>query len=116
MVRASRKASSGYIYSAYGKTATVQPNLSRPTLTLKTSRGKQTLSWKKISGANGYIIYQKKGNGSFKKIKTVSSKSTSYSIKTSKNVTYRYKIVPYRTVNKKVKIGPASAVKTGKAK
>ena len=83
---------------------------------LKTLKGKQTLSWKKISGATGYVIYQKKGNGSFKKVKTISSKNTSYTFKTAKNVTYSYRLVPYRTVNKKVKTGPASAVKTGKAK
>ena len=116
VIRASRKTSSGYIYSPASKAATVKPNLLRPSTKLKTLKGKQTLSWKKISGATGYVIYQKKGNGSFKKVKTISSKNTSYTFKTAKNVTYSYKLVPYRTVNKKVKTGPASAVKTGKAK
>ena len=116
VIRASRKTSSGSIYSPASKAATVKPNLLRPSINLKTLKGKQTLSWKKISGATGYVIYQKKGNGSFKKVKTISSKNTSYTFKTAKNVTYSYRLVPYRTVNKKVKTGPASAVKTGKAK
>ena len=116
VIRASKKTSSGYIYSPASKAATVKPNLLRPSINLKTLKGKQTLSWKKISGATGYVIYQKKGNGSFKKVKTISSKNTSYTFKTAKNVTYSYRLVPYRTVNKKVKTGPASAVKTGKAK
>ena len=116
VIRASRKTSSGSIYSPASKAATVKPNLLRPSTKLKTLKGKQTLSWKKISGATGYVIYQKKGNGSFKKVKTISSKNTSYTFKTAKNITYSYRLVPYRTVNKKVKTGPASAVKTGKAK
>ena len=116
VIRASKKTSSGYIYSPASKAVTVKPNLLRPSIKLKTLKGKQTLSWKKISGATGYVIYQKKGNGSFKKVKTISSKNTSYTFKTAKNVTYSYRLVPYRTVNKKVKTGPASAVKTGKAK
>ena len=116
VIRASKKTSSGYIYSPASKAMTVKPNLLRPSIKLKTLKGKQTLSWKKISGATGYVIYQKKGNGSFKKVKTISSKNTSYTFKTAKNVTYSYRLVPYRTVNKKVKTGPASAVKTGKAK
>ena len=116
VIRASKKTSSGYIYSPASKAVTVKPNLLRSSTKLKTLKGKQTLSWKKISGATGYVIYQKKGNGSFKKVKTISSKNTSYTFKTAKNVTYSYRLVPYRTVNKKVKTGPASAVKTGKAK
>ena len=116
VIRASKKTSSGYIYSPVSKAVTVKPNLLRPSIKLKTLKGKQPLSWKKISGATGYVIYQKKGNGSFKKVKTISSKNTSYTFKTAKNVTYSYRLVPYRTVNRKVKTGPASAVKTGKAK
>lgn len=116
VIRASKKTSSGYIYSPASKAVTVKPNLLRPSTKLKTLKGKQTLSWKKISGATGYVIYQKKGNGSFKKVKTISYKNTSYTFKTAKNVTYSYRLVPYRTVNRKVKTGPASAVKTGKAK
>ena len=116
VIRASKKTASGYIYSPVSKAVTVKPNLLRPSTKLKTLKGKQTLSWKKISGATGYVIYQKKGNGSFKKVKTISSKNTSYTFKTAKNVTYSYRLVPYRTVNRKVKTGPASAVKIGKAK
>ena len=105
-----------YVHLFYNKNEFSNDLLIRPSIKLKTLKGKQTLSWKKISGATGYVIYQKKGNGSFKKVKTISYKNTSYTFKTAKNVTYSYRLVPYRTVNKKVKTGPASAVKTGKAK
>lgn len=116
VIRASRKTSSGYIYSPTSKAVTVKPNLLRPSTKLKTLKGKQTLSWKKVPGATGYVLYQKKGNGSFKKVKTVSARNLNYTFKTSKNTTYSYRVVPYRTINRKAKTGPASAVKTGKAR
>lgn len=116
VIRASRKTSSGYTYSPTSKAVTVKPNLLRPSTKLKTLKGKQILSWKKVPGATGYVLYQKKGNGSFKKVKTVSARNLSYTFKTSKNTTYSYRVVPYRTINRKAKTGPASAVKTGKAR
>ena len=116
VIRASRKTSSGYIYSPTSKAVTVKPNLLRPSTKLKTLKGKQILSWKKVPGATGYVLYQKKGNGSFKKVKTVSARNLSYTFKTSKNTSYSYRVVPYRTINRKAKTGPASAVKTGKAR
>lgn len=116
VIRASRKTSSGYIYSPTSKAVTVKPNLLRPSTKLKTLKGKQILSWKKVPGATGYVLYQKKGNGSFKKVKTVSARNLNYTFKTSKNTTYSYRVVPYRTINRKAKTGPASAVKTGKAR
>ena len=115
-VRARKKAGSGYIYSSYSKAVSTTPKLSKPGLTLKTTKGKQTLSWKKVPGASGYYLYQKKGNGSFKQIKKCSSKTTKYTVKTKKGTTYSYKLVPYRVINKKLKKGPASSVKSGKAK
>ena len=116
VIRASRKTSSGYIYSPTSKAVTVKPNLLRPSTKLKTLKGKQILSWKKVPGATGYVLYQKKGNGSFKKVKTVSARNLNYTFKTSKNTTYSYRVVPYRTINRKAQTGPASAVKTGKAR
>lgn len=116
VIRASRKTSSSYIYSPTSKAVTVKPNLLRPSTKLKTLKGKQILSWKKVPGATGYVLYQKKGNGSFKKVKTVSARNLNYTFKTSKNTTYSYRVVPYRTINRKAKTGPASAVKTGKAR
>ena len=116
VIRASRKTSSGHIYSPTSKAVTVKPNLLRPSTKLKTLKGKQILSWKKVPGATGYVLYQKKGNGSFKKVKTVSARNLNYTFKTSKNTTYSYRVVPYRTINRKAKTGPASAVKTGKAR
>ena len=55
-----------------------------------------TIKWKKVSGVTGYVIYQKKGSGEFKKINVVSNKTTSY-IQTalSPAVKYTYYIRSY---------------------
>ena len=116
VIRASKKTSSGYIYSPASKAVTVKPNLLRPSTKLKNPQRKTDTFLEKDFRSNRLCHLSEKGNGSFKKVKTISSKNTSYTFKTAKNVTYSYRLVPYRTVNRKVKTGPASAVKTGKAK
>lgn len=59
-----------------------------------------TLSWKKVKGAAGYYIYRKKGNGSWKKIKTISAAGTlSYTDSKAENgKTYSYRIRAYNKV------------------
>lgn len=70
---------------------------------LKTSGRSTTsvkLTWQKMSGVDGYRIYRStKKNSGYKKIKTLSSKYTSYQDKKRKSATaYYYKIRPYRNV------------------
>ncbi len=63
---------------------------------------KAAVKWEKISGVTGYQIYRKDGkNGSYKKIKTITSPNTvSYTDQTIlPNTTYYYKIRSYVTVN-----------------
>jgi len=60
------------------------------------------LSWNKVSGASGYQIYRATSkNGTYKKIKTITSgSSTSCTNKSLKNgKTYYYKIRAYKTVD-----------------
>ena len=66
VIRADKKTASGYIYSPVSKAVTVKPNLLRPSISLNPQRKTDTFL-EKISGATGYVIYQEKGNGSFKK-------------------------------------------------
>lgn len=115
-VRACRKVGSSYIYSAYARAVSATPTLSRPALTLKTTTRRQTISWRRVSGASGYLLYQKTGNGSFKRIKKLSSRTTTYTVSTRRGTVYSYKLLPYRVVNKKTIYGPSSAVKRGRAK
>lgn len=80
----------------------------------KISKGLK-LEWKKISGANGYII-QRYDSGKWVTKKTVTSgKVLTYTDTTAqKGKTYKYRIAAYRTINKKKILSSYSAVKSGK--
>lgn len=85
-------------------------NLNR---TVKAGKNSNTLSWGKVKGADGYIIYAAKCNSkgktyNLKKIKTITSKNTtSYQHKKlAANTYYKYRISAYKLVDgKKVIIG-----------
>ena len=69
---------------------------------LKASSGTDNvkLSWKKVSKAEGYIVYQYKSS-KWKKLATVKASKTSYSIKKLKSGSnYRFAVKAYRTQNK----------------
>lgn len=80
---------------------TVKPQGTVKIKSYKKTRSTATLKWGKISSpVSGYAIYRstKKSSG-YKKIKTVSSKTTSYkNTRLRRNTTYYYKIRPYRNV------------------
>ena len=63
---------SPYTYHASSKKVTAK----------RSSNGKKIyLKWKKVSGASGYQVYvSTKSNGGFKKVKSLSSKKSSYTI------------------------------------
>ena len=95
--------------------------LTAVSLTSVKNEGKNTVkvSWKKVTGANGYRVYRstsKNGEytsaGFIKKGSTVTFKDK----KVSEGKTYYYKIRAYRIVNGKRVYGPYSAVKSVKAK
>lgn len=105
---------------ANGVTTTVQVKVvpKAPTISSISSTNYNTLTikWKKVSGAEGYILYRSTSkNGKYKKIATVkSSKGFTY---TDKKLTtgkkYYYKIRVYQTVKKLKIYGKYSAVKAG---
>lgn len=101
-VRAYNKVSSGKtVYGNFSSVKTVKTASAAPSVTKlsNSSRGKLKLTWKRPSGAEGYVIYRKTGkNGSYKKIKTVTSaKKLSYTNSgLKKGTTYYYKIRAYR--------------------
>lgn len=65
------------------------------------------ITWKKVKDATQYIIYRKKGNGSYKKIAAVSSKNLTYIDKKAVNgKKYTYTI---KTVKSKKKSGLSNA-------
>lgn len=101
------------ITSASGSTC--YKNLSKPS-SLKASKKDKTsiqLTWKKVSGADGYIIYRAdSANGTFKKIGKVSkAKKTTYTDKKlKKNKKYYYQIVAYKkSANKYITLYSSSS-------
>ena len=91
----------------------------RPVVTLKPGKKLIKLSWKKIKGAKGYVIYRsaKKSSG-YKAIKTIKKGSTIKftNKKLKKGKRYYYKIRAYKMVNGKRVFGKYSKVKSAKAK
>ena len=83
---------------------------------LKKKKGKKntlTLSWKKITDANGYEVYQAtKAKGKYKKIKTISkAKTTKLTVKKLKaKKTYYFKVRAYKKNGKQKLFGTYSKV------
>lgn len=64
----------------------------KPVVTAQKGEGKATLSWEKLDGATGYIIYKKTDEG-YKKVKVVNGSKTKYTLKKlKKGSTYTYKV------------------------
>lgn len=100
--------------------ASAAPKLSVPT-SFKAKAGKKSaaVSWKKVSGANGYVVYRStKSKSGFKAVKTITKGSTvKYTNKSlKKGKTYYYKVRAYRTVNKKKVYSSYTKVLKAKAK
>ena len=89
---------SGSVKSSYDTTGLKIKYLADPVLKIPTStKSGVTLKWSKVTGANGYIVYRKTGNGSYSKLATVKGVSkVSYLDKTAKkNKKYTYKVKAY---------------------
>jgi len=104
------KGVSGYGKAAYGKTI----NKTDITKIVNNSPTSQTISWKKASGIDGYVIYQSTSkNGTYKKIKKLSAKGkTSYKINNlTPGTRYYYKVRTRKKVNGKIGYGSYSAAR-----
>lgn len=75
---------------------------------------KAKLTWKKVSGADGYVVYQKVGKGKWQKVKVIKNgKTISYSkagIKSGK--TYKFRVRAYVKNGKKTVYNKYSVTKT----
>lgn len=95
----------GSSIGSQSKTASTSPKLSTPT-SFKVKAGKKSasVSWKKTTGASGYVIYRStKSKSGFKTVKTITKSSTvKYTNKSlKKGRTYYYKMRAYRKVGSK---------------
>ena len=105
-VKAYKKTKSGIVWSSYDKKGiTGKVRLSAPSLrkAKRTSAKKAILSWKKVNGANGYVVYRKTNNGRWQIVKKITKGNiTSFTDKKlSKGKKYTYTVRAYRTVGKK---------------
>lgn len=75
--------------------------------------GKLKITWKKVSGATGYQIYRStQKNSGYRRIKNLSSKSSSYTNSKLKNgKRYYYKIRAYKRIDGKTYYGKFSNIK-----
>lgn len=105
-MKAYRNVKGKALYSGYSNISSVKLTLKAPVISSITANDYRTLTvkWKKVSGANGYIVYRSASkSGTYKRIATVKGGSV-LSYKNSGVTTgkkYYYKIKAYRTVNKK---------------
>ena len=105
-VKAYKKTADGTVWSSYnkkgitGKTVLKAPKLRR---VKRNSAKKATLTWNKVDGANGYVVYRKTNNGSWKVVKRITKGNvTSFTdTKLSKGKKYTYTVRAYCTVDKK---------------
>ena len=96
-------------------TITVTPKKTTISSISLTSKGKAKLKWKKQNGVSGYQIYRATSeNGTYKKVKTVSSASTvTATLAANKgSKPYYFKVRAYKTVNGKKEYGEFSSIKT----
>lgn len=90
----------------------------KPSLKVTAGKKKTTLTWKKVTGADGYEVCMSIGKkGKYKKIKTTNAKTVKYTkSKLTKGKKYFFKIRTYRTVGGKKIYSSWSAVKSVKVK
>ena len=117
-IRAYREVNGVKYFGSYASIISRKVKPAKPTVTLsKYSSSKIKISWKQKAGASGYVIYRATSkNGTYSKIKTITSGKTVKYINTKrkKGKTYYYKMRTYRTVNGKKIYSAYSAIKSKK--
>ena len=119
-VRAYKTVNKTKYYGAYSDIICSAKTPSKPVITVKNTGSKTIkVSWKKVSGANGYEVYRKAGSSAkYSIVQTVTSGNIlSYTNKKlTKNSKYYYKVRAYRTVNGQKIYSSFSTVKQIKCK
>lgn len=98
------------ISTGSAKTATA-PAKAKLSKAQRSGKSKVKLTWKKVSGASGYEISMKTGNGKYKKIKMVGKKVSFTKTGLNKKTSYSFRIRAYVTVGGKKIYGAYSNVK-----
>ena len=99
-VKAYTKDSGETLWAASSKTITTCTKPATPTVKVTAGSGKATLSWSKVTGATGYVIYMEDSFGDFEKV--TSTTKTSYTKKSlKKGKTYKFRVKAYKKVDGK---------------
>ncbi|MBR3948359.1 MAG: fibronectin type III domain-containing protein [Clostridia bacterium] len=99
-VKAYTKADGETLWAASSKTITTCTKPATPTVKVTAGSGKATLSWSKVTGATGYVIYMEDSFGDFEKV--TSTTKTSYTKKSlKKGKTYKFRVKAYKKVDGK---------------
>lgn len=108
------------VYGSWSSVRAQKKKLGAPTITAaKGAANSIKITWKKVGGANGYVLYRSTSEkGKYKKIATIKKASTvSYTNKNlSSGKTYYYKVKAYRKVKKKNCYGYTSAAAAASTK
>lgn len=115
-----RNSEDGKIYTEESNVASVSPKLNSPS-SFKATSGKKlaNISWSKVTGASGYVVYRStSAKSGFKAVKTIGSyKTVKYkNTKLKKGKTYYFKMRAYRTVKGKKVYSTYTSVKKVKIK
>ena len=102
-----------YAFAADSVRTATSPAKAKLSKAKRSGGSKVKLTWKKVTGASGYEIFMKTGNGKYKKIKTIGKGKTVSFTKTklSKKKSYSFKVRAYVTVDGKKIYGADSNVK-----
>lgn len=87
----------GTVLSGYSKSVFSPCGLYATTVTTKSSSGKITVSWSKVSGASGYKAYQSTSKNKGYKCVAKTTKRSYTTKKLTKNKTYYFKVQPYKS-------------------
>ncbi len=79
------KTDSGVVWSSYSEFTTATKPASVTVKASSKSSGNITLNWNQVAGADGYQIFYKTGNGSYKLYKTVKASSKSFTFSNLKS-------------------------------
>ena len=99
-VKAYTMADGETLWAASSKTLTTATKPATPTVKATAGSGKATLSWSKVTGATGYVVYMMDEFGDY--VKVGSTKKTSYTVTDlDYGKTYNFRVKAYKTAGDK---------------
>lgn len=99
-VKAYTKADGETLWASSSKTITTATKPATPTVKVTAGSGKATLSWSKVAGATGYVIYMQNEFGDYEKVG--STTKTSYTVKDlDYGETYKFRVKAYKKAGDK---------------